>query len=197
MNLLLLAFLEAGRASAQSAALQKAADGDAPKVFDGSVLRTEGPLDIVAEEKDALIKTETVPAHQECARLPGTMGDGMTGTPHYSTGYCWTEPEHTYETFGDKQTVRVNDRDRLVSEADGHGARNGAMIGGAIGLLGLLGLIGGPWGWALAAGTVIAGALIGAGIGSTIEKNKVDTHDIYERVVNERTVRADRPADPS
>jgi hypothetical protein len=188
MSHVLLALALAGRASAQMAPLRSAADGAAEQVFDGSK-RTEGPLEILSEEKGALIKTDKIPAHRECGRTPGRMNDGMTGSSQEDPGLCWNEPARTVETFGDKQKIRVVDRIAFESDSADSGARMGALFGGGLGLLGLFALFAGPIGWGIGAGTVLLGALVGAAAGSAIEKGKARaTPDEFERVQNTREV---------
>lgn len=171
------------------AQLEAAAGGEAGPVFDGAAPRSEGPLTIVSEEKGVLLRRKFVPTHRECSNAFGEYSDGLTGPAHEPRPTCGTVQAHTVLTFGDKQVVRIDDREEFERQADSRGARNGALIGGLIGALGFLAALAGPVGWAVGAGCVIVGALIGAGIGSKIEKDKArDTPMVFDRSVNAHDV---------
>jgi hypothetical protein len=182
-------------ASAQSVApaapkLENAADGQDQEVFDGQRRYfTSDGLELLDEKKDILLKTEKVPAHRECHEPPGSSYDGMTGPAHEPRLLCGEVKAHTELTYGDRQTFRIDNRAAFEGAADERGARNGALIGGAIGALGFLFALLGPWGWGVGAGCILLGALIGAGIGAHIEAKKArDTHETFDRDFPKRTV---------
>jgi hypothetical protein len=170
--------------------LQSAYQGQADSVFDGVMRRREGAVEVVSEQDNVLLKEEHIPSHRECDYSDAGVYDGP-GHGHPGIGrVCSTIPAHVTRTYGDIQTVHVVDREGYVDEAKSKWGRNGALIGGGIGLLGLLSCIAlGPWGLLVAAGTVAAGALIGWAAGRKVAGDDAkNTPDVYTRTTNKREV---------
>ena len=112
-NLEALKALEAGEKTAGAA-------------FDGEgVPRRDGPVEIVAEEKDILLDTRHYPGRWR------HTGGGRHGEGHDG----WYEPTRTVRVYGDRQTVRIIDREGYVSKKAKTGALWVAAAGGAAGLL--------------------------------------------------------------
>lgn len=156
-------------------------------VFDGKAARAKGPLDVLSEEKNVLLKPgEFVKGHNEWGH------DGLdaidhcqAGTDHCSPGTVhrtprWV-PDHLEETRGDVTTLRVRDR---AGYKDQEGLKYGA-IGAGVGLLGFLALLAGPIGWALGACAVAAGAIIGRTAGRA---SAASTPEIFTEISNKHTV---------
>ena len=170
--------------SPSMAQLQLAAQGG--NVYDGSVKRRDGALEILSEQKGVVISREQIPAHRECDVDGAEAGDYPHARP---VRMCFTAPSETDTKVGDIQTVRIYDRSAYVRAKEQKGNLIGAGIGAAIGALGFLALLAGPIGWAVGFSSLVVGAMIGSIVGAKVAKDKASNDpDVFERVVNEHTV---------
>lgn len=167
--LTLLAFAAVGPVAAQVAApvmpvgpmdgpslteLDAAANGvkDNGEIFDGRpVIRHEGPLVILEEEKDIFLFKRM--------ESPGERCHGGGGRIHDGGPNCYPLPPRMIRYYGDRQTVGVADKDAYVKAETKSGMLWGGLAGGVAGLI--LGFLAGPLvGLAVLAAGIAAGALI-------------------------------------
>jgi hypothetical protein len=163
--------------------LQTASQGSGPAVFDGSVKRHEGPLDVLSEQ-EVLLKREP---HRVC-ETEVDLGDGPPGHAGMIK-HCSNVPGESENTYGTRQTVRIADRAGYEREAEAKGNLIGAGIGAGIGALGFLALLAGPLGWAIGFTSLVVGAIVGSIVGAGVAESKASRDpDVFERTVNEHTV---------
>lgn len=149
-------------------AAQSPAKADAS--MDGSQARKTSKDGTVVEETRRETYVRHVPAVRDCdySDVGGIEGRMR---PYRN---CVNTPARREQVVRDVETVRIEDREKY----NARGARNGALIGGAVGLLGFLALFAGPIGLLVGLGAVAVGAGVGAAIGYASAKS---TPDRFER----------------
>ncbi len=205
-NIALLAALLAGPVAAQSTQQPSNAGMTAPLAVDGAamqaltslaagqktgddtfdgmpVLRREGPLVILAEDKDVLLRQYE---RSGSSTYYGGGYHGGYGHPYYGPGWGWGygggvwthEPPATVKVYGTRQKVGIADRPAYVRSQAKRGAKRGMLAGILFGLLGLA--IAGPVGLAVGFG---ASTAVGA-ISGDVKARKAPR--VFERGIEER-----------
>jgi hypothetical protein len=150
--------------------LERAAGGDCDPAtcFDGApIVRREGPLAILKEEKTA--EWRTYPGYR---RIGGCHRGGRYHDFDCGPDFVYEPPKVVREY---RQTVGIADREGYVREERSGGRLLGGILGG---VLGLIGLLAGP----LAVATVAAGALTGYLVGGSVAASKAEGKPrVFER----------------